>query len=46
MRRFPLLAVILAVALVTVLPEFGISAAALIAGLGLFGLAVGFGLRT
>ena len=38
-----LLAVILAVALVTVLPEFGINAAALIAGLGLFELAVGFG---
>jgi small conductance mechanosensitive channel len=38
-----LLVVVMAVALVTILPEFGINAAALIAGLGLFGLAVGFG---
>lgn len=37
---------IFAVALVTVLPEFGINAAALIAGLGLFGLAVGFGAQS
>lgn len=38
-----LLAVVLAVVIVTILPEFGVNAAALIAGLGLFGLAVGFG---
>jgi moderate conductance mechanosensitive channel len=38
-----LLVVVLAVVVVTILPEFGINAAALIAGLGLFGLAVGFG---
>ena len=38
-----LLVVVLAIVIVTVLPEFGINAAALIAGLGLFGLAVGFG---
>jgi moderate conductance mechanosensitive channel len=35
--------VVLAIALITILPEFGIDAAALIAGLGLVGLAVGFG---
>lgn len=35
--------VVLAVAVVTILPEFGISAGPLIAGLGLVGLAVGFG---
>jgi small conductance mechanosensitive channel len=38
-----LLFVVLAIVIVTILPEFGINAAALIAGLGLFGLAVGFG---
>jgi small conductance mechanosensitive channel len=38
-----LLAVVLAVVVVTILPEFGVNAAALIAGLGLFGLAIGFG---
>jgi len=38
-----LLFVVLAVVVVTILPEFGVNAAALIAGLGLFGLAVGFG---
>jgi small conductance mechanosensitive channel len=38
-----LLFVVLAIVVVTILPEFGINAAALIAGLGLFGLAVGFG---
>ena len=38
-----LLVVVLAIVIVTILPEFGINAAALIAGLGLFGLAVGFG---
>ena len=34
---------VLAIVIVTILPEFGVNAAALIAGLGLFGLAVGFG---
>ena len=38
-----LLFVVMAVVVVTILPEFGVNAAALIAGLGLFGLAVGFG---
>ena len=38
-----LLVIVLAIVVVTILPEFGINAAALIAGLGLFGLAVGFG---
>ena len=38
-----LLVIVLAIVIVTILPEFGINAAALIAGLGLFGLAVGFG---
>src|SRR5690606_30745017 len=38
-----LVGVIVAIVVVTVLPEFGINASALIAGLGLFGLAVGFG---
>ncbi len=38
-----LLMVVMALVVVTILPEFGINAAALIAGLGLFGLAVGFG---
>jgi small conductance mechanosensitive channel len=35
--------VVAAVAIVTILPEFGINAGPLIAGLGLVGLAVGFG---
>jgi small conductance mechanosensitive channel len=35
--------VILTVAVVTILPEFGVNAGPLIAGLGLVGLAVGFG---
>lgn len=38
-----LLFLVLAIVVVTILPEFGINATALIAGLGLFGLAVGFG---
>ena len=38
-----LLFIVLAIVIVTILPEFGINASALIAGLGLFGLAVGFG---
>jgi small conductance mechanosensitive channel len=38
-----LLFVVMAIVIVTILPEFGVNAAALIAGLGLFGLAVGFG---
>jgi len=38
-----LLFVVMAIVVITILPEFGINAAALIAGLGLFGLAVGFG---
>jgi small conductance mechanosensitive channel len=38
-----ILVVIIAIAIVTILPEFGVQAGPLIAGLGLFGLAVGFG---
>ncbi len=41
-----LLLVVMAVVVVTILPEFGINAAALIAGIGLFGLAIGFGAQT
>jgi small conductance mechanosensitive channel len=37
------LVVISAIAIVTILPEFGVNVAPLIAGLGLIGLAVGFG---
>jgi small conductance mechanosensitive channel len=40
-RTVVLLVVVLA--LITILPDFGVNAAALIAGLGLVGLAVGFG---
>lgn len=38
-----LLVVIVVMAVMTILPEFGVNATALVAGLGLFGLAIGFG---
>lgn len=41
-----LVVLVLGVAFVTVLPEFGISAGPLIAGLGLVGLAIGFGAQS